>query len=90
MQISTSIAPLRIYCGGFTNTEATMAAHHAHKKAIHVKKKATPPNIINASTVVMSKVSLLTTAVTGGKSTSPPLTLKTRATVAKWLDLWFK
>ncbi len=50
------------------NTTKQMAVGCTHKKAIDAKKKATPPNVIDASKVGTSTMSPLTTALTSGDS----------------------
>ena len=48
------------------NPTTQMVVRRAREKAASGKRKASPPNVINALTVGMLTVSPMTTAVTGG------------------------
>ena len=74
LRCPASTVPEAMRASRFINMESSNSAKHM--AVIDAKKKATPPNtIIDSSTLVgTSKVSPLTTAVTGGDSASPPST----------------
>ena len=75
-----STVPEAMWACRFSDKESAspttqMAVRRAREKAASGKRKAPPPNVIDARTVGMSTVSLLTTADAGSNSTtSPPST----------------
>ncbi len=79
LRCPNSTVPEAMRACKFSDTESSnvgkqMAVHRTHEKADGGKRKALPPNLIDAPTVG-STMSLMTTAVSGGTSTnSPPST----------------